>query len=471
MSGRTTTAEPKGASMNIGEAREDALALVPVEERGIRGLSLATQMFTPEEREQVAALLSVPKNSPALLPYLALCIAEGFSPWANHVWLIPKKVKVPSADGSGEVEETKHLPAVGRDGLLHKARMTKGKVGGYRGMTFNVVCERDTFEVEYTGDEMTDPKVMHRFASKPTTFEEGEAPDRYRGRVIGAWAKLRIDGEPPVFYYANLREHGRLRHVWAWDDAARRRKPLYHALNGGVTFSEMAQNAQGQTVQLRPVQEWEGAWDYLSTMILKSAQSYVCRIGLGVTGFVPVDELRDVEEWQNTPTAQQAATGSVAIEAFDFAKLDVPDELRERLQKAIDTANELDPFSWGPAKCEMVLHGRTADELASIVEEVERQNDLREQTIAKQAGQPAEEPIADAEVVEDAPAPTTATVDEATAERIEFLRGRARELRAHIEAAEEAGDETGASRADLDQIEAEIAMLGGQAPGQEGLGI
>jgi hypothetical protein len=88
---------------------------------------------------------------------------------------------------------------------------------------------------------------------------------------------------------------------------------------------------------MRPMQEWDGAWDYTSTMILKSAQSYVLRIALGVTGFVPVDELRDVEEWQEAATRDDTPASRVVglrcRPMFDFEALglDRP-ETTERLR-------------------------------------------------------------------------------------------------------------------------------------------
>jgi hypothetical protein len=370
-----------------------ALDTIPEEERNLRGLELAEQHFPPERRAQVAAFLEVPAESPALLPFLAWCAANRYSPIAGHVWLIPKKIKAKD----GEPERTIYKPAVGRDGLLHKARESKGKPNGYRGLKFGVVCERDTFEVEEDGS-MDGPKILHRYASKPTEFAPDESPDRYRGRVIGAWAKCFVDGEPPTFYFANLREHGRLRHVWDYNPNEHSRKPIYLDAEGKKTWAEFGEGG----MRNRPLQEWEGAWEYLSTMILKAAQSYVLRIALGITGIVPVDELRDVTSWKEGDTGAAVETGVMAApEAeFDFDVLTADEELRERLRHAVETANEQEPFAWGPAKCEMVLSGRTDDELRTFVEQIERENDLREQRIAKAAG---EEPVVDAEVVEEEP--------------------------------------------------------------------
>lgn len=435
----------------VDEATTTALATVPVEERGLRGLELAEGMYDAPQRRQIAAMLSIPAESPALMPYLALCIAEGFSPWANHVWLIPKKVKMQSADGEGTTEVEKHLPAVGRDGLLHKARMTlrSREVGSFRGLRANVVCERDSFEVE---DDGVDVRVLHRFASKPTEFAAEDSPDRYRGRVIGAWAKLTQEGLPPTFYYANLREHGRLRHVWAWNDAARKRKPLYHAPGGGVTFDEFTA-AAGRTDRNRPVQEWEGAWDYVSTMILKAAQSYVLRIGMGVTGFVPVDELRDVREWQQDTGAAQAPP-PITVE-FDFDSLDVAGDVRERLRRAVEAANVQDPLTWGPAKCEMVFKSRSEDELLARIEDIERENDLREQRLA---GAGAEHVVDATAVEEKGDAAPDAAPSASNEERVAVLMARLASLRAQAHSADEEQVQMVAD--ELDQIIAELRTLG-----------
>lgn len=438
-----------------------ALAEIPVEERNLRGLELADSMFPQKQRDQIAALLTIPANSPALMPYLALCVGEGFSPWANHVWLIPKKVKVPSEDGNAEVEVTKHIPMVGRDGLLHKARQSKGRAGGFRGLKFGVVCERDTFEVFEDGS-FDGPAVMHRYASKPTQFDEGVAPDRYRGRIIGAWAKCFVEGEPPTFYFASLREHGRLRHVWEWNDAVKGRRPLYHAPGGGVTFDAMAQVDNGAsakiTVQNRPVEEWEGAWDYLSTMILKAAQSYVLRIALGVTGFVPADELRSVEEWQNEPLRVENVHESMAVADFDFDTLAVSEELRERLRVAIDAANAADPFSWAPAKCDMVLSGRPESDLEAIAGQIEEENSIRAARAEKVEQARAEREEADAAA--EAQRVERAAEAEAHPELPELLRRRD-ELVGQVEAAEDPDVKAGL-RARLDQVEMQIRAIRGE---------
>lgn len=422
-----------------------ALATIPEEERDLRGLELAERHFPMERREQIAAFLEVPADNPAMLPYLAWCAGNGFSPIAGHVWLIPRKIK--GKDG-GE-ERTVYKPAVGRDGLLHRARSTRGKgPGSFKGMKFGVVCERDTFEFE-DGTHLDAPRILHRFASKPTVFEEGEAPDRYRGTVIGAWAICYIDGEPPTAYYAPLREHGRLRQVWAWNPDANGRRPLFFTADGERhTFAPRAEDGTPH----RPVQEWDGAWDYLSTMILKAAQSYVLRIGLGITGVVPVDELRDTNAWSEGRDRGESQPAFVEppTNVIDLAELlpDADSEVRDRLQQAVDTANEQEPFSWGAAKCEMVFTGRSEDELRGFVEQIERENDLREQH--RQQAAEEGEPV-DAVIVEESP-------------ELAALETQLELARRDLGAAEPGSEEETVMRAEVDRLEARVRDARGDSP-------
>lgn len=425
--------------------------VIPEDERAFRGLELAELHFPIERRQQIAAFLEIPAEDPAMLPYLAWCAGNRLSPISGHVWLIPKKIK----GRDGNPDRTIYKPAIGRDGLLHKARETKGKAGGYKGMQFGVVCEHDTFEVEYTGDMASDPQVLHRFASKPTQFPAGVAPDRYRGRVIGAWAKCLVDGEPPTFYYANLREHGRLRQVWDYNPAERTRKPLYFDEQGRNTFAEFAREGQRH----KPVMEWEGAWDYTSTMVLKAAQSYVLRIALGLTGVVPVDELRDAKAWSENDAGADGAPSAFADETliaeFDFEK--VPESVRERLREAVQAANDAEPYSWAPAKCEMVFTGRREEELEELAAQIEAENTLREER--RVAAEVAAEEIVDAEIVGDDPPAEDAKPAAGKSDRRMELEASRVDLLAAIERAPDA-DALAKAQAELDQVEAELRQLG-----------
>ena len=309
----------------------------------MRGLEIAERLFPPERRAAVAQFHGIPVDDPALMPYLSWCAALKLSPTSGHVWLIPKTVK----PKDGAPKRTIYKPAIGRDGLLQRARMTKGLPGGYRGMQSAVLCEHDTFEVEYGGDIDTDPRVVHKYAPKPTEFAEGESPGRWRGKIIGAWAKAYVDGEPPTFYYADLKEHGQLQQVWDYDKGSRERKRVWLDDAGKPTFAETG----------RPKQEWSGAWEYTSAMALKSAQSYVLRIALGVTGVEAVDEMHGPRQPESN-----------GIEVSTSPELPEPDwgddeELAESLKLAFDRANQVQPGAYLPQKINLLLAGADSEEL------------------------------------------------------------------------------------------------------------
>lgn len=416
------------------------------EEQAVHGLQLAAEIFTPELRGQIAAFLQVDATEPALPAYLAICASYGLDPVMGQVWLIPQRVKV--RDGDSDSWQNKYRPACGRDGYLAIARRDPR----YKGMKYAVIHERDTFEVEYDGSP-DEPRVLHRFASKPTVFEEGADPTTYRGRIIGAWAKAYIEGQPPEFYIASLREHGRTREEWEGKGAARHKT--------------------GKIV-------WDGAWGYTSTMILKAAQSYVLRIGLGITGLVPADELASSPE-----DAEREMVGAAAAPAAETDLSFIEDEeLRERLTAAVEGANSLAPMSWAPARCEMVFRGRTVEELTAYAEQIEHEVELLARRV-----DPPEGAVAEAEVVPDGQsaegepgeqAPeeevagevvATEALTEEQSTRLDGLRSQAADLQAGLDAMEPGTESHASLAAELDQVEAEIRQLGGGVPGQGDLGL
>lgn len=330
------------------------------EERAVHGLELAEQVFTPERRLAISKFLNVRPDDPALLPYLATCASYGLDPVMGQIWLIPQKVKVRDGDATETVE--RYRPAVGRDGFLAIAH----REPRYRGLKGQVVCEFDTFEVEYDGSDH-EPKILHRFASKPTTFEEGVDPSRWRGRVLGSWAKCEVHGQPDTFFFAPIREYVQMREVW--EGPRNQRRPVL--------------NADGSRKM-----EITGAWRYLSSMSLKAAQSYVLRIGLGISGLVPADELVG---GVIDSTAQEVKGDLLpgSTEGFDFTVLTSDGGLAHALSELVGRVNELAPLSWPPAKVEMVMGGMGDAELRKMVERLEHEVDLLERRKGRAAPVPA----------------------------------------------------------------------------------
>lgn len=282
----------------------------PVAESPIRAIERA---WPEEDREKVAQFLTVAADDPALIPFLAMSAELGLNPFTGEIWLIETKAR----DGSGGKLKR---PAVGRDGLLKHARRDPA-YGGYHAQ---VVCAGDEFEVAYTG-AADDPQVHHRQAKAA-----GVADQNWRGAILGAWCKVLIKGRAPTFYYAPLKEHGRV------------------GTGSGGKY-------------------WQGAWDHTSAMILKAAVSYCHRLATGVSGVVPADELK--------AGIEAAAVEAAAPEDGEalLAGLDLPDDLAAELAEALDRANALSPFSWGPAKVRMRLAGRGLEVARAALEEVRAQ--------------------------------------------------------------------------------------------------
>lgn len=416
------------------------------EDQAVHGFELAERVFTEARREAVAQFLNVEATDPVLVPYLVACATYGLSPIMGEIWLIPVKVKVRDGDASRNAD--RYRPAVGRDGFLSIARRDK-RFGGLKGA---VVCEHDSFEVDYDGSE-DEPKVLHRFASKPTIFEEGADPGRYRGRVLGAWAKCYVKGQPPQFYFASLREHGQLEQSFEW--GSKRGEKLLHFLDaeGKRTFENTG----------KPLMKWAGAWEYVSAMILKAAQSYVLRIALGITGLAPADEMRLNDASAAAQLDEQPQGGRAMIGAgdFDWSTIEAPEELRERLRTAVDAANELAPMSWAPAKIEMVLTGRSVEELESYAADIEHEVELYESRIDPPSGEAAATPehepegqVQEAEVVEPA-APLT----EEERMKIGVLESQEADLNAALEGAEVGSEEHATHLEELAAVERQLTAL------------
>lgn len=281
--------------------------------------------FPIAERRQVASYLGLDKDDPVIYGLIAVSRESGLSVFRGELFAIDTQEML--RDGQGTLSErwTKR-PAAGRDGLLAVARRQKG----FRGVTGDVVCANDAFDVDWSAGPGAPPKIEHRHATLAAGSSVAAARD-YRGAIVGAWAYVEVDGQLPFFYFAHLREHGRR-----------------YASENGV--------------------QWAGAWEYTSAMILKAAMSYVLRIKFGITGIVPADELK------NDPSLARSI--AVAPEQLLDVGDAVPEEFREapvgnRLLAAVRELNDIDPTRWPSAKCEMAFPGRSAVELERLAEQIE----------------------------------------------------------------------------------------------------
>lgn len=264
----------------------------------------------PEHREAISQFLGIEADDPALPAYLAICEQYELSPFLGQIWLIETNEKIRDGEGR-ETERKRKRPAAGRDGYLAIAQRT----GLLKGVQSDVVCEHDTFEVDWGVEPEKAPIIRHSYS-----------PTEERGNILGAWAKAYRKDAYPTFYYARLKEHGKF-----------------------------GTNSSGQAY-------WKSAWKYTSSMILKSAQSMALRIAFSITGVTPVDEQREGEE----PVA--------LIE--EEATIPWPEDpaIGDRLRSAVYEANLLQPNRYTPATLQMMLGGQSPEGLVSIAESMESEN-------------------------------------------------------------------------------------------------
>lgn len=329
-------------------------------------IQLAEDNFTPEQREQIARFLNITAEDVALMPFLGIAAHYGLDPIMGEVWLIPQKEK--AKDGKPERQYLR--PAVGRDGYLSIAR----RQPDFQGIQGDVVCEHDSFDVDWDGTRDA-PLVLHRPASKPTQFKGDENPARWRGKILGAWCKVWIKDRAPQYYYAPLSEHAK---TWESQDGTRK--------------------------------GFSGAWSYTSAMILKSAQSVALRLAFGISGFVPVDEIRDEVEGYAEEITDLTIEAAQALRAL---QLDIPSELEDHLVEALLEINRVAPNSWGVSKVDMVLGGADQEKVESVLDGIEgeisvvQQREAEAEKAAQDAAehpeqeQPQPEEVVDATVIDE----------------------------------------------------------------------
>lgn len=282
-------------------------------------LALAAETYDEDQRKQIAYHVGLPdEKHPALMPFLAVATDIGLSPLTGEIWLLKGRREI-----NGEWQDF-YRPAVGRDGYLKKAR----EHSNWKGIRSGVVCAADHFEMFDDGNEMY---LQHKAASLSARPESEDDPSLYRGPVIGAWAKVFYKDEaPPFFFYAPMHEYAQTEEV----------------VRDGAS---------------EPVRVWKGTWAYQSAMILKAAQSYVCRIGFGINGAIPVDELvggtppesaGGVQRDERIDSSPDEANDEV-IDALDK----VDDETKAELKTALHEVNRLAPYSWARPKVHVLLQG------------------------------------------------------------------------------------------------------------------
>lgn len=321
----------------------------------LEAIRLATHM-RKREREAIAAYLNVQPDNPALPAFMAICYQHGLSPFAGLIHLYEQRVMVRNAAGREE-EVVRHRPAAGRDGFLAIAQQS----GLMRGLHGDVVCANDHFDVAWHGvPTMQAPAVEHRYAPLLPGQDARDAR-AYRGAIIGAWAKGYRADQYPMFYFAPLREHGR----------------VHEDVHTGE-------------------KSWAGAWSYTSAMNLKSAESRVLRILWGISGVLPLDELRT-----DPSVAAEFGLTDTSAQHADLDDVAWPEgEVGGRLRAAVERANELEPHRFTPAVAEMVFGSQPPAAIEKMTADLEAENIRREMerepaTKDEPAGQVVDDPVAE----------------------------------------------------------------------------
>jgi hypothetical protein len=302
-----------------------------------------TDRYAPDEWAALARIYgtnpAAAPPDPDLVALVAVSSSLGLDPFAGLLYLLNAKEEVWSDEAGMTVARWRKKPAIRRDGLVAIAESRPE----YRGMQFGVVHADDSIDVTYEGDPLTDPKVEHGFSlGKP------------RGAVLGAWAKCYVEGRGPVFYYASMEEHGRWRDVLDRDPTTGEATPRIDPASG------------------RPVRELDDAWGYLSASILAAAQSYVLRLGLGVTGVVPADEMRHEREGAKSTdgSGESGAAAGRAVDLFPWDTIEPP-EVRDRLRSAFEEMQAADPTRWPVARFSLYVGGKDGEALHKFATQLE----------------------------------------------------------------------------------------------------
>lgn len=303
-------------------------------------IALAAEV-TPAEQQDIARVAGVTVDHPAFNHFLGMARYYGLSALLGEIWLIDTDV-FEAETGSWATEKR---PAVGRDGFFKIARRDPNVIVPPR---FGVVCENDTYETTDDGREIS---ILHKVAlGREEAHDDSPAagPDGplARGKILGSWAKLFYrDTTPPVYYWADITEHGKKRSV---------------AEDGAEATEE----------------EWIGAWTYTQALISKCSQSYVTRIGASITGLIPVDEMRSNDaaataiEHAGGVTTRRSTRPAIGDSDGIIRGLSISDELKGSLSEAISEVNRLSPFSWATAKVAIVLSDADEEQAIKVLDEI-----------------------------------------------------------------------------------------------------
>jgi hypothetical protein len=299
--------------------------------------------YKKKDREVVARHLGIDADHPVLDSYLATAVQYDLDPLLDHLWIVDNSGERAAADGEPLDADRDLGVGITRDGLLVVARRDER----YGGMEFDAVRSKDEFQVRH---EDGDVKIVHAYS--PLGGEaEPEKIAEYRGELIGAYCKTYVEGQIPTYYFAWLNEHGQFR--------------------DGTEGRELA-----------------GTWAiYQSTMNIKAAQSVTLRLAFGVTGVVPVDEIKRGREDASAEATKDAPPDPTPY----LMELEIDPDLKGLLIEEVARANDLEPNAWSLSKLKMRLGaGRPdlEDQAQRVLSEIEDQNARRTASEGDGSGEP-----------------------------------------------------------------------------------
>lgn len=143
-------------------------------------LARARADYAPEQIKLIKSTVAKGATDAELAMFLELSARYGLDPFAKEIWCVP--------GGSRNGERKDMLVMVGRDGLRKIARQHGANV------SCDVVRENDDFQAQHLPDGSVN--VAHAY---------GKPADR--GEIVGAWARVSIDGRTEGYFFAPLKEY------------------------------------------------------------------------------------------------------------------------------------------------------------------------------------------------------------------------------------------------------------------------
>lgn len=147
--------------------------------------------FTEGQIEAIKGTVAKDATDDELYMFLSIAAKYGLDPFLKEVWLT--KVK-----GVTNI-------MVGRDGYVKIARHTPG----FQKLVSDAVYENDDFIIQWDGMSQT---ISHKHAA-------GD-----RGKILGAWAGLRMLGKEDYFLYVPYHEYAKNNNIWTKSKSAMIRK-------------------------------------------------------------------------------------------------------------------------------------------------------------------------------------------------------------------------------------------------------